>query len=152
MVEIMLIKRENGLMLADDYSTDTLEGVNVGTMLKCKIMSERSVGFHRKYFALLNFAFDKWEPKEVTFRGQIVAKNFDRFRSDVQILAGYGYPVVNLRQDVRYESKSISLGKMSQEDFEKLYSSLIDVILQKILTQYTRDDLDQVVNKLLLFA
>jgi hypothetical protein len=41
---------------------------------------------------------------------------------------------------------------MGQEEFDGLYSSVIDVVLARILTNYTRDDIDSVVNQILGFV
>ena len=108
--------------------------------------------FHRKFFALLDVAFDAWEPSPVEYKGQVIEKNRQRFRKDLIILAGFGEPIFNIKGEVRYEAKSISFAKMNSEDFESLYSKVIDVILRRILTNYTRDDLDQIVQKVLNFG
>jgi len=101
---------------------------------------------------LLDHAFDAFEQIEVEYKGVVVAKEKKKFRKDVQIMAGYGYPVVNINGEVRWESKSISFGKMEDDEFEKLYSAVLNVILQKVLTTYTRDDLDRVVEQILNFS
>ena len=41
---------------------------------------------------------------------------------------------------------------MDEIEFETLYSATIDVILSRILTKYTRQDLDNVINQLLAFT
>jgi len=148
----MIIKAENGLVVNDLDSSNALARVKVGSLLKCKILSERNSKFLRKYFALLNFAFDAWEPEEKMYKGRVVQKNKERFRKDIQILAGFGEMVINIQGDIRYESKSIAFGNMSEENFEKLYQAVITVVLEKILTQYNRQDLDDVVEELLRFA
>ncbi|WP_375710215.1 DUF1367 family protein [Klebsiella quasipneumoniae] len=49
-------------------------------------------------------------------------------------------------------AKSIRFGRMKQETFEKLYSAVADVLLQKVLVTYSRRDLDNVVNRILGFV
>jgi hypothetical protein len=148
---IYLKKNSNGLSLADEEAEDLISKIAFGSVLKCNISIPRNYEFHKKYFALLDVAFDAWEPGEQTYKDQIVQKNKERFRKDIQILAGYGYPIININGDVRFESKSISFGSMEQPEFEKLYSAVINVILAKVLTNYTRKDLDEVVKKVLNF-
>lgn len=151
MPRIYLVKTASGLKLGDDESEEIIDKLPVDTVLKCEISIPRNYEFHKKYFALLDVAFDAWDSGEPTYQGQVVLKEKERFRKDIQILAGYGYPVVNIKGDVRFESKSISFGSMEQPDFEKLYSAVINVILAKVLTTYTRADLDEVVQKILDF-
>ncbi len=148
-MKITIIKEANGLKLADDESFEAASKLKVGTALVCEATQPRNVAFHKKYFALLNFAYENWEPEEKTYKGQVIQKNKKRFRKDIQILAGYGYPVVNIKGDVRFESDSISFGNMAQDEFEKLYQAVLTVIIEKVLTGYDRKELDNVVNHLL---
>jgi hypothetical protein len=68
------------------------------------------------------------------------------------VMAGHYEMAVNMRDEVRLTAKSISFANMSQDEFEALYSATVNVVLAKILTQYTRDDLDNVVNQVLGFV
>lgn len=102
--------------------------------------------------ALVGVAFDAWEPAVNEYKGVHIGKNRDRLRKDLMIMAGFGYPVVNINGDVRYEAKSMSFANMAQDEFEALYTSVVDVVLQKVLSNYTRDDLDRVVANVLGFA
>jgi hypothetical protein len=146
-----LKKIDNCLYPCDDESANYLFQVKQGTVLKANVSKPRNYIFHQKYFALLNLAYDSWDPV-VEHKGVKIEKNFDKFREDIQIMAGYGDAVINLNGEVRYKSKSISFGSMSPEDFEKLYSNVINVILQKVLHTYTEDDLERVVEEVLSFA
>jgi len=133
---------------------ERLRALEQGEMLRIEYISPRNVQFHRKYFALLNLAFDNWNPgrSHKTHRGMPVAKNFERFRADVQILAGYYDQYFDLRGRMRTESKSIAFGSMGSDEFEKLYADVLTVLIEKVMTNYTREDVDRVVNELLDFA
>lgn len=76
-----------------------------------------------------------------------VAKKRERFRKDLIILAGFYEPTVNIRSEVRLEAKSISFAVMDEIEFERLYNATVDVILRRILTRYTRQDLDDVISR-----
>lgn len=152
-MELILAKAPNGsLVPVDQQAMDELAKLKVGQGVRVKVTRMRNYKFHRKLFALLNVAFDAWEPLALEYKGEKVAKNFERFRSDVTVLAGYYEATVNLRGETRLEPKSISFSSMDQDEFEKLYSAVIDVVLQRILTNYTRDDLDNVVEQVLRFS
>ena len=150
-MEILLKKIETSLYPIDDEGANYLFQCKQGQIVKAKISKPRNILFHRKYFSLLNLAFEAFEPN-VKYKGQIIEKNFERFREDIQILAGYGIPTVNIKGEVRYISKSISFGSMEEDDFDKLYSSVINVILKHILTNYKHEDLEQVVNEVINYG
>ncbi|MFA7302029.1 MAG: DUF1367 family protein [Candidatus Shapirobacteria bacterium] len=148
-MKITITKAANGLHLADEESTEALAKVKVGTALVCNVTQPRNYNFHKKYFALLDYAFDIWQPEEKTYKDQVIQKNKERFRKDIQIMAGYYEACVNIKNEVRLESKSISFGSMEQDEFEKLYQSVITVLIDKVLIGYDRKELDNVVNHLL---
>lgn len=119
---------------------------------KCELTRQRNLKFLRKFFALLNVAFKAWDPPEIGGYFGPAKKSFDRFRKDLVILAGYYYTTVDIEGNVHLEAESISFANMDDIEFEKVYSSVVDVILQKVLAGYTRADLDEQVNKILGFC
>jgi len=152
MTEIVLMKTANILVPHDEAAAEFIQKMKAGALMHADFKKVRNYQFHKKYFALVTFAFDQWEPRGgLTYKGQPVAKNKERFRKDVAILAGFFESTVNLKGEVRLEAKSISFAQMDEIEFEALYSKTIDVILSRILTQYTRDDLEEVVEQLLRF-
>lgn len=153
MTALILLKHQSGLMLPENQETkDYIDKLKVGSLIHADFKKMRNPKFHRLYFALLNFAHDQWEPAEQTYKDQVVEKNFDRFRSDIAILAGFGFPTYNIRGEMRMEAKSISFGSMDEIEFDRLYNSTINVIMKNILTKYTREDIDNVVAQLLDFT
>jgi len=153
MSELLLVKHQSGLMLPENQETkDFIDKLKHGALIRADFKKMRNPAFHRKYFALLNFAFEQWEPTQHTYKDEIVEKNFDRFRSDIAILSGFGFPVTNIRGEVRMEAKSISFASMDESEFDKLYQTTINVIMKHILTRYTKEDLDDVVFQLLNFS
>ena len=152
-MEITLAKAANGCLVpVDQQAIEAIAKLKLGQGVKATIKRVRNLGHHRKMMALLNLAFDAWEPAELEYKGQKVEKSFDSFRSDVIILAGYGEATYNFRGEIRVRAKSMAFANMSQDEFEGLYSKVIDVILTKILTNYKRDDLDNVLNQVLSFT
>jgi hypothetical protein len=150
-MDIILTKGPFGLFPADDTEAEKLAKLKKGVFVKCKVSTMRNPHFHRKYFALLNFAFDQWEPenKDQQRWNLTPQKNFDQFRKDMAILAGFYDYVCRVKGESTIAAKSISFGSMSQEDFEKLYSKTVDIILERFLNNYTAQELDRVVNELL---
>jgi len=152
-MDILLKKANGALYPADDESGKYLFQCKEGVILKASISKPRNIQFHRKYWALINYAYDCWNPEiPEKWQGVEIEKNRDTFRKNIQIMAGYGFPVVNLKNEIRYESKSISFGSMSEEEFDKLYNAAINVLLKMVFKNYTRGDIDHVVEELLRFA
>lgn len=152
-MEALLIKTPQGAFVpADETSMQALSRFKVGSVTRGKFSAMRNPAFHRKFFAMLDVGFDAWEPPESEHRGLPVQKNRERFRKDCIIAAGFYEPVANINGDVRAEAKSISFARMDDEEFERVYSAVADVLLQRVLRNYTRADLDAVVDRILGFV
>ena len=115
----------------------------------------RNPKFHRKYFALLNIGYDNWNPPSIEVDNErvIPLKNFDRFRHDVAILAGYYHSTIRLDGTIRIEAKSISFASMGDDEFADLYSKTIDVFIKHIYgSKQTKEDIDHMVEEYLRFV
>lgn len=153
MADIILMKAgPDALVPHDEGAAEFIKKMKLGALCHADFKKMRNYEFHKKYFALINFAYEQWEPREVRYKGVVIHKNLDRFRKDMTIMAGFAEPTFTINGDVRFEPKSISFASMDEIEFDKLYSKTIDVVLAKILTNYTRDDLDDIVQKLLQFT
>jgi hypothetical protein len=153
MTELVLIKTPSGALVpADPQASEYIAKLKMGSGIKAKVTKHNNVAFHRKLFALFNVAFDAWEPGEKEYKGQKIEKNFNQFRNDLTVLAGFYETTITLRGEVRLVAKSLSFEKMDQDEREALYSAVINVVLAKILTNYSRENLDRVVEQVLAFA
>ncbi len=150
-MEVDFIKTPTGIIPMTQTDEDTIKKWGNGEVVHATVKRPRNSKFHRKFFAMLQVGFEAWEPPEVEHNGLPAQKNFERFRKDVITAAGFYEPVVNLRGDVRAEAKSISFANMGEDEFAEVYNKCADVLLQRVLKTYTRDDLDAVVNELMGF-
>ena len=153
--EILCRRYGPALQAANEQGADAIRKIAMGEQVMVKITRPRNPDFHRKYFALLSWAFDQFEPEPDTeFEakyGMTPVKNFDRFRKDIAILAGYREAHYNVKGEVRVEAKSISFASMSEQDFADMYSKTIDVLWTRIFANkegYTRQELDNVIAQL----
>jgi len=155
-MEISLTKVTEGVLVPDnEQSRDFISKLKTGKTIHADFKNKRNARFHRKYFALLNFAFSHWEPlnlQDPKWKGVTPKKSFNRFRKDLAILSGFYDATYRVDGSVRVEAKSVSFSKMKEEDFEELYSNTIDVIIQKILTTYTHEELDRTILEVMSFA
>jgi len=152
MSAIHMQKLPNGTLAPNDNEAqDYLRKLKTGQDVQVKVTRQRNYLFHRKWFALLQYAFDLWQPVESQTRHGIVPeKSFDRFRKDVTILAGFYTATYRLNGGVRIEARSISFASMSADEFEDLYSKSINVILRLVLKDVTEDELRRDVEDMVL--
>lgn len=152
-MKCFLRKLTGGVFRPDgEEDAEAMKMVPVGGVIKVEWHRPRNYQFHKKFFAMLQVGFDAWEPPEKEYKGLPVQKNFERFREDIIISAGFYDVAVNIQGEVRAVAKSISFGKMTEEEFGTLYNAVATVLLQKVLQNYTQADLDSVVEELSGFA
>jgi len=156
-LEVVLQKRPDSLWIpADDASLAVLQGFYPGEGLRATIKRERNLARHRRFFKLLQIAFDVWEPATGTHRGMPVVKNLERFRKDILIAAGFYEPVVNLKGEVRAEAKSMNFASMDEAEFRQVYARVLDVVWERVLRDYgryaSREEVERVAQQLLQFG
>lgn len=137
------------LVPASGDDLEELEKLRNGTVYRVDVVKERNSLFHRKVLSLMRLGFGCWIPEETDDGKQVPIKNFDRFRSDITILAGFFDVVYTVDGKPVPEAKSISFANMDEIEFEDLFSKIADVLLCNILKNYTREDLDAAVEKVL---
>jgi hypothetical protein len=99
--------------------------------------------------------FDAWEPprQRKTYKGLPVVKNFECFREEVIIAAGFYEQTFGLNGRLKLTAKSISFAQMDDLEFERVYSAVANVLLAGVLLRYAgRDELDGVIDRLLGFV
>lgn len=145
-----------GVTCADDITREFIaQRVKTGQIVHGTFTRMRNYKFHQRFFCLMQLGFDVWSDtaKAVEYRGEFIRPNLERFRKDITILAGYYETDVRLDGTIRVEAKSISFGNMDQDEFEKLYSECINVILDRIMghTNLTPEQLRARVEQVLEF-
>jgi hypothetical protein len=155
-MDALLLRSEVGLLPADSATREWFSKLKVGKTVVANVSAPRNPLFHRKFFALLQYAFEHWSETNqgIEYKGQMVQPDFERFRKDITILAGRYRPVVNIKGEVRVEADSISFARMNAEDFEKLYSQVIQVLLTRVFTasHWNEQALREVVEGICEFA
>lgn len=112
----------------DDY--EEKRKLKVGEIYSAEVKLIRNYEFLRKYFALINCA---WE-----YQNEKVQEHFrnskENFRKTVQIAAGYCETYYSIsRKEWIEESKSISFEKMQEEEFQELYNSVKNTLFLTFL-------------------
>lgn len=152
-MEVTLIKTLTGYVPADEPSRQWDAKNKTGQVVHADFKKIRNYEFHKKWFALLQIGFENWEPPPTDTKWGTPEKNFDRFRKDVTILAGFYDLVHRLDGSFRIQAKSVSFAKMTAKEFQELYSKTIDVLIKHVYQQsLSADELNNIVNKYLEFA
>ena len=152
-MKVYLSKSAVGLIPSDPASSEWFSKLKPGQVVGGEFKKVRNYAFLKKYFALLNVAYEQWEPGDVSSKYGIVEKNFDRFRADLIILAGFYDVTVRLDGSTRIEPKSISFAKMNDETFADLYSKTIDVLLKHVYDkEMDAEKLNSIVEQYLQFV
>lgn len=150
------------------HDQEILESMKNGTY-QCELKRPRNVKFHRKFFSMLL----------VGFNAQDDLKTLESFRSRVLILADHcaeevveinqilvnDNPVIeeilkalDYRQNevvinaVTKKPKSMSFANMDDSEFERLYSRVVDVLIQNYCPGSTPDEIDEMALKYLEYV
>lgn len=158
-MEILLIRTPSGFMPADDEAQDQIKKFRLGSLAKLDVVQMRNGAFFRKWWALVKLGYDYFidtcETQE--FKGQQVRPEFERFRKDITILAGFYRPVWNVNGEMRIEAESLAWANMTEERFDKLYNATIEVLLNKVfngkrMAAWTEEELRSVAEQIGEFA
>lgn len=134
MSELLWIKAGQVMAPATDEAVIWLSRKKQGATIWADVKEMRNGAFFRKWWSLVSFAFDTWSEtcEPIEYKGQPVLPDFDRFRKDVTIIAGFYRPVWNVKGEMRIEPESLKWARMTEETFGKLYSATLLALTQKI--------------------
>ena len=126
-------------MYDEDY--DSKKMLKVGNVYEATIKEMRNVAFHRKYFSLINLAWEYLNEQQRNF----FKEDVNAFRKTVEIAAGHYEPVYSVaRQSWLEVPKSIAFDKLSESDFEQLYEKVKTVIFQTFIPSSVKDEFEYV--------
>ena len=105
MPDLWLHKTQLGhLAPSDAQAKEYLRRIKKESPLLVKITKPRNVGFHRKFFALMDIGFENQEKYDT----------LEAFRKEVVMRAGWFVEHHHLTGKISYEAKSISFAKMDE--------------------------------------
>ena len=138
----------------DAAAAEFLQKLKSGQDLWVEVVRARNTAFHRKFFALLGVGFEAWEPPPIEsgpYAGIIPEKDFESFRKDVVKLAGFVNVKVSITGEAIVLARSVSFDKMEPDEFERLYSATINVLLKLVLKNKTDAQLRAWVDQIMRF-
>ena len=151
-MKVLLLKTQLGLIPENSATSEWFDKIKPGQVVRGDFKKVRNYAFHRKFFALLNLAYEYWTPGEIDTKWGKPQKHFDTFRKNVTVLAGWGEPVFNIDGTFKMQPKSISFASMDNEEFQALYNAVLDVLMKRILTGMDREEVERLTERFLEFA
>lgn len=138
-MKINLVVTDGGFRCASDEDYEKKRTLRKGTVVQCTIREFRNYKFLRKYFSLINCAWEfLTEPQRAFFK-----ENVDTFRKTVEISAGHYEPVYSVARQTWLEtSKSIAFDKLTESEFEQLYNRVKDVLFQTFIPETSKQEFE----------
>lgn len=122
-MKIALIKHFNGLKAAYNSDLENLKKLKEGVIYEVNIKNPRNLGFHRKFFALINLVYENQE----------VFDNSEDLRYYLIMKAGFYKKVETPKGEFMFIPKSLKFDKMDNVEFEEVYNGVIKVIEKELL-------------------
>lgn len=138
-MKLLVVNTPRGLVPLGDDDYEEKKKLKLGQTYSVEIKVARNVDFHRKYFALIAYAWEFLNEQE-TAR----FKSKDNFRKYLEMAAGHCDIIYHPRlQEFVEIPKSISFGSMDNTAFSELYERVKDVIFSIIGDRVTRDEFER---------
>lgn len=138
-MKINLVVTEDGFVCATDKDKEEKKTLKRGTVVECTIKEYRNYKFHKKYFSLINCAWEYLNEEQQQF----FYNSKDSFRKTVEISAGHCEPVYNRTRNEWIDMpKSVAFDKMTEAEFSQLYERVKDVLYSLFLTSVNREEFE----------
>jgi hypothetical protein len=127
-MEIAFVKTDSGSIPAYESDYENYKKIKFGEIFEAEIRKPRNLKFHRKFMGLIKLTFENI-PNDLLLK----YPTFDDLRYEITILSGYfdwHYPLSGNKYKI---AKSINFQSMDNVEFEKLYNSAINVIIEKFI-------------------
>ena len=139
-MELYLVNTVGGLVPMYDADFEEKRKLKIGQVYKADVKLARNLQFHRKYFALINCAWEYLNEETRAFYGE----SKDGFRKTLEVAAGWYEPYYDLREKrFVHAPKSISFSSMKADQFEQLYSRVKDVLFASFLRGVNAEEFEK---------
>lgn len=138
-MKLLVINTPRGLVPLGDDDYEQKRKLKLGETYSVEVKVVRNVDFHRKYFALIAYAWEFLDEQE-TER----FKDKENFRKYIEIAAGHCDVIFHPRlQEFVEIPKSIAFAKMDNTAFSDLYGRVKDVIFSIIGNRVTQEEFER---------
>lgn len=138
-MKLLVINTPRGLVPLGDDDYEEKRKLRLGETYSVEVKVVRNIDFHRKYFALIAYAWEFLNERE-TER----FKDKENFRKYIEIAAGHCDVIFHPRlQEFVEIPKSIAFAKMDNTAFSDLYGRVKDVIFSIIGDRVTQEEFER---------
>ena len=136
MPRLNMLKAHNQSLRPADAQAEAYMGkIPFAEQVVVKISRPRNPEFHRKLFSLLSLVFENQERYQ----------NFENFRHEIVMRAGFFEQHVHLTGKVSYVAKSLAFDKMDETEFADLYDRCCAVIQQYFWPEIEAAEIEEAV-------
>jgi hypothetical protein len=129
-MKLRVVNTPTGFVPETDDDAEIKRKLKRGATYEVTIKEVRNPLFNRKFFAMLNIAWDflpEWEQAKY-------GNNQDMFRYAVEVKAGFCEMVYVPKSDnIVLRAKSIAFDKMSEQEFEKVYNGVREILIRDFI-------------------
>jgi hypothetical protein len=100
---------------------DEKRKLKLGEDYQVEVTNPRNIGYHRRFFAMLNVGHENTS----------LDMPFDTYRKYMIVKAGY-FTAYQTPKGIYYDPNSISFASMSQDEFEEVYSRVLDKVIEDV--------------------
>ncbi len=120
-MRLLCENRIQGLVPLYPSDFDDKRKLRLGETYQVEVTNPRNVGFHKKFFAMLNVGHENTS----------LDMPFDTYRKYMIVKAGF-FTAYQTPKGVYYDPNSISFASMSQDEFEEVYSRVLDKVIEDV--------------------
>jgi hypothetical protein len=120
-MKIFLRNTLHGLIPLYPNDMDEKRKLKIGHDYECEIKNPRNISFHRRFFALINLGHENTS----------LDMPFNVYRKYMIVKAGF-FTAYQTPKGVYYDPNSISFASMSQDEFEEVYSRVLDKVIEDV--------------------
>ncbi|MEG2191622.1 MAG: DUF1367 family protein [Bacteroidales bacterium] len=136
-MKLQLLNTVQGLKPMYDSDYEEKKKLKIGEVYTCEIRLLRNYQFHKKYFALINCAWEYQNEKVIAH----FSSSKEAFRKTVEIAAGWYEQVYSLeRKEWLQTPKSIAFDKMDNIEFDHLYNNVKTVLFNIFLSKINKTE------------
>jgi hypothetical protein len=126
-------RTSNSLIPTDNMGYEQLATIANDELVKVTIVRPRNIRHHRLAFALL----------QLVFEAQDTYSTLDSMLDAIKLAVGHSTEILGLDGKPHVIPLSISFASLDQNAFKEFYEKMLNVILNKILPNTGRQDLEQ---------
>lgn len=141
------VKIGNCLVPADPDTVAAVSAMKQGAILTADFKLKNNYEFHKKLFALANYAYEMWSPTEIDTKWGVPEKTFDGFRDSLTVQAGFYKVVYNLDNTFRPVPESWSFSNWDHARREQFYQAALTVIIERIFPGFSANEVEETAAK-----